>query len=245
MRPILLVRNDAVDTFGLAVDALRQAGAPTRIWEAIDATAAAPDVDEIAGIVMFGGTMNVDEVDAHPFLKEGRDLTREAIDRGVPYLGLCLGAQMLARALDRPVIRAPVQEIGYEPIHPTVSAAADALVGHYDDGDMVFHWHRDTMELPDGADLLATGEGVLVQAFRARTTAWGLQFHLEIDSHELELWLDEASAVENVKAAWGKSPEEIRAEANRYQRTHERKGREVFRRFADVVGSRERAFAAR
>jgi GMP synthase (glutamine-hydrolysing) len=240
MRPILLVRNDAVDTFGLAVDALTHGGAPTQIWEAIDPTSEAPPLDDIAGIVMFGGTMNVDEVDDHPFLKVGRDLTRDAIDRGVPYLGLCLGAQMLARALDRPVFRAPMTEIGYEPIHPTSAAGTDPLIAHYGDGDMVFHWHRDTMDVPAGAELLATGEAIRVQAFRARAAAWGLQFHLEIDAEELELWLDEASAAEDVKLVWGKSPSEIRAEAARYQGTHERKGREVFHRFVSIVAARER-----
>jgi GMP synthase (glutamine-hydrolysing) len=96
------------------------------------------------------------------------------------------------------------------------------------------------MDLPAGAELLATGEQIRVQAFRARDTAWALQFHLEIDSAEVELWLDEASAEADVQAIWGKSPAEVRAEAARYQRTHERKGREVFHRFAGVVGARER-----
>ena len=206
MRPILLVRNDAVDTLGLAPEALIEAGAPTVIWEARDSRTPAPHIDDIGGIVMFGGTMNVDDVDSHPFLKEARDLTREALDREVPYLGLCLGAQMLARALDRAVFRAPVREIGYEPLHPTRAAAGDPLIAHYEDGDMVFHWHQDTMELPAGAEVLATGDRVALQGFRVGDTAWGLQFHLELDSNELELWLDDASADEDISAVWGKSP---------------------------------------
>jgi GMP synthase (glutamine-hydrolysing) len=245
MRPILLVRNDAVDTLGLAADALADAGAPLLVWEALDSSAPVPRLDDVGGVVMFGGTMNVDDVDEYPFLKEGRDLTREAVDRGVPYLGVCLGAQMLARALDRPVFRAPVKEIGYEPLHPTPAAAADALVAHYDDGDMVFHWHQDTMDLPSGGRLLATGDRIAVQGYRVGDAAWGLQFHFEIDADELELWLEEASAAEDVRAVWGKSPAEIRAEARRHQRTHERKGREVFHRFADVVGSRDRTLEDR
>lgn len=240
MRPILLVRNDGLDTFGLAEEALAGAGADLRVLEAFGPDARWPAIEDVGGIVMFGGTMNVDEVDEHPFLKEDRDLAREAVERGVPYLGSCLGAQLLGRALDRAVVPAPVKEIGYEPLRPTAAAASDLLLSHYVDGDMVFQWHRDTPELPEGAQLLATGDRVRTQAFRFGELAWGLQFHFEIDAAEVDAWLDEASAVQDLRRSWGKSPEAVRAEAELFQTEHERKGREVFGRFAELVLDRER-----
>ena len=101
---------------------------------------------------------------------------------------------MLARALDVAVVRAPVKEVGFEPVRPTASAASDPLLSVWSDGDMAFQWHQDTMDLPPGAELLAGGDRVDVQAYRVGASAWATQFHFEIDAAELELWLDEASA---------------------------------------------------
>ncbi len=235
MRPILLVKNDPVETFGLAERSLVEGGAQVRILEAADPDASRPSLDELSGVVMLGGTMNVDEVDDHPFLKENRDLTREAVDRGVPYLGICLGAQILARAMDTPVRRAPVKEVGFEPIRPLATAATDPLLGVWEDGDMVFQWHQDTMDLPPGAEPLATGDRVTVQAFRMGPSAWATQFHFEVDAAEVELWLEEASSFMDLQEVWGKSAHAIRAEATRYMASHEAKGAEMFRRFARIA----------
>jgi GMP synthase (glutamine-hydrolysing) len=240
MRPLLLVKNDPLETLGLAERALRDAGAETLVLDAADLDAPRPRIDEVEGIVMLGGTMNVDETDDHPFLKEDRDLTREAVERGVPYLGVCLGAQILARALDATVRPDAMKEVGFEPLHPTPSAADDPLLSVWADGDMAFQWHQDEIELPAGAELLATGDRVPVQAYRVGARAWGTQFHLEIDAAELEQWLDEASSVMDLEAVWGKSAAEVRAEARRHMSAHEAKGAEMFARFARIAldGSR-------
>jgi GMP synthase (glutamine-hydrolysing) len=240
MKPLLLVKNDPVETLGVALRALSAAGAQTLLLDATDPGAPRPGLDEISGVVMFGGTMNVDEVDDHPFLKENRDLTREAVARGVPYLGICLGAQMLARALDTPVVLSPVKEVGFEPLRLTAAAADDPVLSVWSDGDMAFQWHQDTMELPAGAQLLAGGDRVEVQAYRVGARAWATQFHFEIDAAELELWLDEASQVMDLEDVWGKSPAEIRLEAARHMSEHEAKGTEMFARFARIAmdGSR-------
>jgi GMP synthase (glutamine-hydrolysing) len=239
MKPVLLIKNDPVETFGVAPRALVEAGAAVRVFDATDPDAARPALDEVAGVVMFGGTMNVDQVDEHPFLKENRDLTREAVSSGVPFLGICLGAQMLARALDAPVSRAPVKEVGFEPIRPLPGASDDPLLSVWSDGDMVFQWHQDSATLPEGATPLATGDRVPVQAFRAGHAAWATQFHLEIDAAELELWLEDAAQFMDVKEVWGKSPADIRAEAARYMGAHEAKGADLFARFVRVAAERE------
>ncbi|MGZ5128765.1 MAG: type 1 glutamine amidotransferase [Actinomycetota bacterium] len=240
MEPVLLVRNDPVETFGVAVRALMDAGAEVITLDATDPGAPRPSLDELSGVIMFGGTMNVDEVDEHPFLKENRDLTREAIDRGVPYLGICLGAQVLARALDARVWRAEVKEVGFEPVRPLPAAAADPLLSVWADGDMVFQWHQDTMALPPGAEQLARGDRIEVQAYRIGDRAWATQFHFEIDAAEVDLWLDEASQFMDLKEVWGKSPAEVRAEAQRYIATHEAKGSAMFARFAEIAAAHGR-----
>lgn len=234
MDPVLLIRNDRYESFGVAPSALAWAG-----LDILTANAKAgielPDLDRIAGVITFGGTANVDQVHDHPHLGSVRDYTRRAVEAGIPYLGICLGSQILARALGREVIRAPVKEVGFEPVRPTDAAKDDPLLSSLADGDMVLQWHEDTHELPEGAVLLATGDGVPVQAYRVGATAWGIQFHLEVDAVELEWWLDIADADGDLMREWGKSAEEIRSEAARHMLTQEQRGREIFQRFADAV----------
>jgi GMP synthase (glutamine-hydrolysing) len=235
VKPVLVVRNDDVDTFGITRSALEEAGVRLLTIDAWD-DGGWPAIGEVGGIVMLGGSMNVDETGRHPYLARDRDLAARAVEEGVPYLGLCLGAQLLARALGSPVLPGPVPELGFEPLRPTEAAARDPILSHYRDGDMVFHWHEDTLELPDGAVLLASGDRIAAQAFRVGDRAWGIQFHLEVDAAEIDLWLDAAEAGgEDLPGRWGKPADRVRAESERLVAAHEAKGRMAFRRFAEVV----------
>ena len=232
MRPILLVGHDDWETFGVAPGTLEEDGVP---WIGLLSHTGKPlpDLSEISGLVIYGGVMNVDMTAEYPYLGAERDHVRAAVEAGVPYLGICLGGQMLARALDHAVYPAGVREIGFNALHPTTEAADDPLFSVFDDGDVVFHWHEDTFELPEGATLLATGDEVRTQAFRYGERAWGTQFHLEVDRAEIDLWLKTAGDDEVL--AWGKTSDEIRAEADRFIDAHEARARRLFRRFWDVV----------
>jgi len=232
VKPLLLVRNDTVDTFGLATSALEGAGAHLAVVDA-QAGEALPELDGVSGVVMFGGSMNVDEVEDYPFLRDVRCLTRRAIDERVPYLGICLGGQILTRALEHPVVRAPVRQIGFKPLQVTSTGAGDPLASVFASGDHVFHWHEDMIELPEGAELLASSDAVPVQAYRSGPRAWGFQFHFEVDAEEIELWLEDFR--DGLEEKWGSSPERIRAEAAQHLPGQQEKGREVFRRFAAIV----------
>lgn len=231
--PVLLVGHDADETFGLAPAVLEEAGLEVRVHDSARLGPPEADPGDLGGLVVFGGVMNVDETDRFPFLAAERELVRRAVGHGLPYLGICLGAQMLARAFDVAVYRAPVREIGFSVLHPTEAAAGDPLVSVFRDGDMVFHWHEDTFDLPEGATLLATGDEVEIQAFRVGARAWGLQFHVEVDRAELDLWLDVAGP--EGLARWGATAEELRAQADRHLPTQEERARELFSRFAGVV----------
>jgi len=241
MKPILLVRCDAFETYGVAPGALEAAGATTRIWDAIEGTDARPDLGDVAGVVLFGSTSNVEHADERPFIKEVADLTQEAVERRVPFLGLCFGAQVLAWALGADVVKAPVRELGFQPITVLPALSDDPVLSHYADGDPVFHWHEDTFVLPDGATLLATGDGVPNQAYQVGDTAWATQFHAEVDRAEAEMWVTEASAMEDLEQAWGKSPARVREEIQLHMAGHERRGRETFHRFVELARSRETA----
>jgi GMP synthase (glutamine-hydrolysing) len=238
MRPILLVRNDRYESFGTAPSALAWAGADVRTVH-LPAGVPLPPLEDVSAVVMFGGTANVDMTDRFPYLAGARAFTREAVERGVPYLGICLGSQILARALGRSVVEAPVKEVGFEPLRPLPAAADDPLLAIYSDGDMAVQWHEDTHELPEGAAHLIAGDRIPVQGYRVGALAWGVQFHQEVDAVEFGQWLEIAGGEMDVEAAWGKSIETLREESKRFMPEHEARGRELFGRFARLVLDRE------
>jgi GMP synthase (glutamine-hydrolysing) len=234
MRPLLFVKAEGAETFGIGPAAVAEAGADVVVWDAIGGDPR-PSLDGVGGVVLFGSSFNVEHADEQPFIHELKELTLDAIDRGTPFLGICFGAQVLAWSLGSAVGKADVREVGYVPIHPLPAASSDPLVSHYADGEPVFQWHMDTFDLPVEAELLVTGDGVPNQAYRVGDTTWATQFHLEIDVPEMEVWIDELA--DTVEAEWGKSPEQLRAEAAEHHERHEQLGNETFRRFVSVCRS--------
>ena len=160
---------------------------------------------------------------------------RRAVDAGMPVLGICLGAQMLARAFDARVYRAPLREFGFKPVRITEAGEADPLLGVFRSGDRVFQWHEDTFDLPDGAELLAAGDEVQVQAFRVGRNAWGVQFHPEVDAEGVDAWLRVAEP--SLERVWKRSGEEIREELRRYLDAQQQRSRQLFSAFARLVES--------
>jgi GMP synthase-like glutamine amidotransferase len=234
MRPLLFVRAEAADTFGVGPAAVADAGADVAVWDAIGGEPR-PALDDVAGVVLFGSAFNVEHADEQPFIHQLKALTLDAIDAGVPFLGICFGAQVLAWSLGAEVRKADRREIGYVPISPLPAASNDPLISHYTDGEPVFQWHMDTFDLPDGAELLITGD-ITNQAYRVGDAAWATQFHFEIDVPELDMWIDEMA--DSIEAEWGTSPDKLRAEADVHHERHERLGQETFRRFVGVVRAR-------
>jgi GMP synthase-like glutamine amidotransferase len=133
--------------------------------------------------------MNVDETDQHPFLAVEVDWMRRAVEAQTPLLGVCLGAQLLAKTLGAAVRPNGVKEIGWYEIDLLAAAEADPLFGGGPSRATVFQWHGDTFDLPRGAELLATGRDCRHQAFRFGPCAWGLQFHVEMTAALIDCWL--------------------------------------------------------
>jgi GMP synthase (glutamine-hydrolysing) len=233
MRPLLCVRHEPEDDGGLALKTFASSGLQVEMADAWNGTAL-PDVDAIAGLVVFGGTMNVDQVERYPFLRAERDLVARALDAHLPVLGVCLGAQMLARALGEPVQPAPVRTLGFTPVHPTEAGLDDPLASVFEDGAMTFHWHEDAFGLPPGCEQLASGEDGSVQIFRRDDRTWGIVFHPEVTRDEVRRWL-EVSDRATLADQWGADPEQLQRDVERHLPAHEARGRELFRRFAEIV----------
>ncbi len=159
-----------------------------------------PVPTEISGldaVISMGGPMNVYEEDEYPFLKDETDFLRQAIDDGIPVMGVCLGAQMIAKACGKKVYRAPEEEVGWCEISLTEKAREDYLFKDLPSPLTVFQWHGDTFDVPDGGVLLASSEVCENQAFRYKN-AYGLQFHVEVTGDMLEEWFEDSDKKEEI-----------------------------------------------
>jgi GMP synthase (glutamine-hydrolysing) len=160
---------------------------------------ALPDHAEVSGAVVMGGPMNVDD-DRHPELATERDWLAEAMRRDLPALGICLGAQLLARALGADVRPGEGPEFGYAPVE--ILDPDDPILGALAPSTTVLHWHGDVFDLPDGATHLARSAQTEVQAFR-HGNAWGVLFHPESDFALLEAWLAVPEMVREARRCLG------------------------------------------
>jgi GMP synthase-like glutamine amidotransferase len=148
---------------------------------------APPDAADADGLVFLGGPMSVN--DDLPYLRVEEGIIRAAMERGQPVLGICLGSQLIARATGARVYKNRVKEIGWFDIHLTDRAAKDGLFDAMNRTENVFHWHGETFDLPDGAELLALSERCVNQAFRLGDRTYGLQFHLEVTPEMIADWM--------------------------------------------------------
>lgn len=160
--------------------------------------AAVPRAGESDAWLVMGGPMNVDEVAKYPWLATERQLLAELIAADSPVLGICLGAQLIARAAGARVYAKRPKEIGLFKIELTPAAATDPLMRLLGDPQEVYQWHGDTFDLPPGAVHLARSARFEHQAFRLGRRVYGMQFHLEFTA-EMERELAQACAEELAK----------------------------------------------
>lgn len=194
-----------------------------------------PAHNELAGAVFMGGPMNVDEVERFPALAAERAWLAEAVERGLPVLGICLGAQLLARALGAEVRPGAAPEIGFAPVE--VTDPGDPLLGGLAPSTEVLHWHGDVFDLPDGAEQLASSERTECQAFRAGN-AWGALFHPEADLALVEAWLEVPAMVTEAVAALGEDGEHALPErAAEVEATLTERTAPGFAAFAEIVAA--------
>ena len=186
-----------------------------------------PSLDEVEGVVTFGGAQSA--VGPDDALVPEIELLRGAVDAGVPVLGICLGAQLLARALGAEVRRAPRRTIAWHELEPI---AGDPLV----DGPVAgLHWNEDVFDLPPGAVELLGPRREGVEAFRYGDCAWGLQFHPEVGADTLDGWY---ATYGGWLAEAGLTEAEARAEDRRHLPAQEAQAERVFGAFARIVRER-------
>ena len=152
------------------------------------------DLDSAAGVVMLGGPMNVYQEKEYPFLKKEDLFIRQMLREEVPFLGICLGSQLLAKACGVAVTQSPEKERGWYDVQLTREGQQDDLFHGFGQTLSVFQWHDDTFAVPDGGILLATGRLCRNQAFKMGSCAYGLQFHMEVTADMIRAWSEEEGA---------------------------------------------------
>ncbi len=184
---VLAFRHVPFEHLGLIAPALEAHGLE---WEYVDLFRdpgrPLPPAD---ALIFMGGPMSAN--DDLPFIRRELQLIEAAVAAGQPVLGICLGAQLLARALGARVYRNPVKEIGWFPVYWTEMASHDPLLCGLSSPETVFHWHGETFDVPRGAVRLARSDACRNQAFRAAPGVYGFQFHLEVTPEMIASWVRE------------------------------------------------------
>jgi GMP synthase (glutamine-hydrolysing) len=217
MPKLLVCQHVAWEPLGTLDRKLRSSGFRIRYVNFGRDPHAKPDLDGYGGLVILGGPMNVDDVGRHPHLATEVELVQKAIDRRIPVLGICLGAQLIAKALGAAVRLADRMEIGWHDIALTEAGRADPVLGHVGTPTRLFQWHEDVFDLPPGATHLATSERCAYQAFRYGADVYAFQFHLEVDEPLIDRWLGVPTHLRQIESLGGE------LDANRIRReTRER-----------------------
>ena len=148
-----------------------------------------PDPTGYQAVVIMGGPQHVYDYAHLPYIEPEKALLRQAVEADIPVLGICLGGQLLASALGAEVRKHDLTELGFVQIPLTEAGRQEPLFAGLPDRYLGFHWHEDVFELPAGALLLASNERAPNQAFRYNTRAYGLQFHIELNTELAMTWL--------------------------------------------------------
>ena len=188
-----------------------------------------PSLEDVDALLIFGGSMHVDQDEEHRWMSPEKVFIREALEHGTPILGVCLGSQLLAEAAGARPHRMEEPEIGWYEIEITDAGAEDPLLGPLAPSVEVFEWHHYAAPLPPGGVELARSPRSL-QAFRIEgKRAWGLQFHAEVTRENLFGWLDAWEGSEAAQTAL--DPDAIRAASERRIEAQNEVGRGIAERF--------------
>jgi GMP synthase (glutamine-hydrolysing) len=213
------------ELFGPVVE---EAGHRLDEWSFVWDTGSPPAPGAYDAVLVFGGAMHADQDSLHPWLADETAWLADAVARGTPVLGVCLGVQLLARALGSWVERMALgPEVGWCPVTLNAAGAADRVLGVLPREFTALQWHHYTYGLPPGAVELARSP-LCTQAFRFGDACWGVQFHPEVTAAQLDGWLADPDDP-------APDPDRLRADTAREIASWNKLGRALCRAFLDAA----------
>jgi len=186
---------------GLFGEVVRERGHMLEEWSLAWDTPLPRPLDAYGAVLVFGGAMHADQDEHHPWLREENFFLERLLGLHIPVFGICLGAQLLAKAAHAPVGPAPEFEIGWPAVELTEAGADDPVLGRLPQKFEAFQWHYYEHGVPAGAVELARNS-VCTQAFRLGESAWGVQFHPEVTLEQVEGWIGEEETLPFDRAAF-------------------------------------------
>ena len=192
------------------------------------------DVSQVDLLVNLGGPVGVYDADRYPWIRDELALLERCLTQEKPVLGICLGAQMLAKVLGARVYPGDVKELGWQPLILTEAGRESVIAPLGHEGVSILHWHGDTFDLPERARLLASTAEVAHQIFEWDDRAIGFQCHPEIQAQDIESWLLGHAC--EIAATAGVSVEQLRADTARFAPALAERSRTMFSDWLTKVG---------
>jgi len=205
---VLVFRHVSMEHLGWIAPALETAGVHARYVDLDFDPAVHGSIGEAAGFIHMGGPMSAN--DPGEYVRRELGVLETALGGGKPVLGVCLGAQLIARVLGSRVYPNRTPEFGWLPVERTDAGRIDPVFAGFADSESVLHFHNDTFDLPPGATRLAYSKDCDNQAFRYGSNVYGLQFHLEATPEMIREW---CTAKEN-RDALSRLPKPVDPDAN-------------------------------
>ena len=221
---------------GVFADAFHSRGVKLDSWLRAEDGSPPREPDDYDAVLVFGGAMHANHEDHHPWLREEKALLRHLVERGVPLLGVCLGAQLIAEAAGAPPRPASEPEIGWHEVEVTKEGASDPVLGPLAPRFTAFQWHSYEFPLPPGGVPLARSAACL-QAYRIEDTTWGIQFHAEVTRKDAETWIDDYRSDEDAVRI-GLDPDDLRRRTRNVIGDWNAVGRGLCERFLTAVPTR-------
>lgn len=230
---VLVIENYPHTSLGLLGQALDEAGADVRIRRAHLGEPLPPDDAGFDALVLLGGGQSALDDAEHPYLPAEAELARLFGATGKAVLGICLGAQLVARAYGARNILGRPLEFGWHPVRATRSGSRDPVISALGAATSLFHWHADTFSLPPGAAHLAESDMTRLQAFSLGRAVYGIQFHFEAGRQLVTHWADVfAGEIDASRPGWRES---YQAEAARHGAAADAAGLELARAWLRLV----------
>ena len=190
-------------------------------------------LEKYRGLIVMGGTMSANDEVRFPFLKDELKVIETWLKTDRPLLGICLGAQLIAKVLGKKVYPAKSPEIGWYPVKFTEKASKDPLFAEFSPEQQLFQWHYDTFDLPDKAELLGSSQKTKHQIFRYAQKTYALQYHPEMDENLINQWVNiHRKKLQQIDL---KLPQKIFSETTLYLKNVEKFGRVIVGKLAKMV----------